>query len=531
MQPSEGGMNRQIGLLAGAALAAAILSTVTVLDFYAQNAAKLPGPGRVVRYFVLTLLAVALVTALVKVCLKTLPLWRAILAVGIGAFVFFSFHRIEPLEVALHVDHNDWAAGLWIAISVLTVLGALIFVRRPAAVSIVLVLSLAFATPSIARVVALVAAGSDISASPNGRPLDGHRAMISPNIYWIVLDGYPRGDVLQENFGFNNDPFLNLLRSLGFRVVEHGLSNFPVTANSISSTLNMDYTVRPEEGAIRPFSMPDLYSIVKGNSRTVSTLRGLGYNYVHFENGYDYLTKCAEDEQRCVRGNQGLDEQDVVFLSNTPIIDLISGLEGGGTDASSVFQIGGVGDLTAKLHVIQRTPAPFFVYAHVIAPHPPIRFRADCSMRPAEPDLQTWSARVRPDFVEQLKCVNAQAEILLRRIDQTDPDAIIIVQSDHGTAFNGQFGKKASEWSDSDLRERFGALNAMRLPAACRGSIATDLTLVDTFPLVLSCLTGSEFKRHPGRFFVTPYDDSPEFGEAIEYAPARLQQHLEARVP
>jgi hypothetical protein len=54
---------------------------------------------------------------------------------------------------------------------------------------------------------------------------------------------------------------------------------------------------------------------------------------------------------------------------------------------------------------------------------------------------------------------------------------------------------------------------------------------VDTFPLVLSCLTGSEFKRHPGRFFVTPYDDSPEFGEAIEYAPARLQQHLEARVP
>ena len=47
---------------------------------------------------------------------------------------------------------------------------------------------------------------------------------------------------------------------------------------------------------------------------------------------------------------------------------------------------------------------------------------------------------------------------------------------------------------------------------------ASDLTLIDTFPLVLSCLTGNHFTRHsPKRFFVTPYEDSQDFGDLFEY--------------
>ncbi len=327
--------------------------------------------------------------------------------------------------------------------------------------------------------------------------------------------------MLRESFGFDNSDFLDSLKSLRFKVVERGLSNFPVTMNSVSSTLNMDYTVRSDGGVLHPFPATELYSIVKGKSRTVSSLEELGYNYVHFENGYDYLTKCAETERRCIRGNKNLDEQDVAILSNTPLIDLIAGFEGN-ADGATPFHIGGVADLTAKLPAIQEEPAPFFVYAHVIAPHPPIRFRADCSMRRAQPDLVAWNPKAKPDFIDQLKCVNAQALTLLRKIAQTDSDAIIIVQSDHGTAFSGQFKKKASEWSDSDLWERFGVLNAMRLPPSCRNDITMDQTLVDTFPLVLACLTGREFKPRPGRIFVTPYDDNPEYGKAIEYSPDRL---------
>jgi Sulfatase len=362
--------------------------------------------------------------------------------------------------------------------------------------------------------------------APDDRAAVAKHPRISPNIYWIVLDGYPRRDVLQQSLGFDNSRFLESLESLGFVIVERSLSNFPVTINSISSTLNMDYTIRPDGNAIQAFALRDMYPIVKGKSRTVSRLKAAGYNYVHFENGYDNLTKCADDERRCIHGREGLDEQDVAILSNTPIIDLIARFEAdrSKTDATPIFDIGGVKDLTDTLQAIQEAPAPFFVYAHILAPHPPIRFRADCSLRPAEPDLQVWSAKARPDFIEQLKCVNVQAETLMKRITSSDPPAVIILQSDHGTAFNGQFAKKPADWSDSDLQERFGVLNAIRLATPCRSNIMADLTLVDTFPLVLSCITGEEFKPHPPRFFVTPYDNSPDLGQAVEYASSRLRR-------
>jgi hypothetical protein len=73
-------------------------------------------------------------------------------------------------------------------------------------------------------------------------------------------------------------------------------------------------------------------------------------------------------------------------------------------------------------------------------------------------------------------------------------------------------------WTEADLHERFANLNALRLPEPCRTLAAPDLTLVDSFPLVFACLTGSDFNGHlPPRFFVTPYDDSQDFGHLVEY--------------
>jgi hypothetical protein len=220
-----------------------------------------------------------------------------------------------------------------------------------------------------------------------------------------------------------------------------------------------------------------------------------------------------------VRGNLGLDELDTAILSNTPIIDLIIDWEKlKGRFYKAPFAWGGVADLTTKIDTIRKTPSPFFVYAHVLAPHPPIRFRADCSFGAADPDLQGWRASARPAFIEQLQCVNTQARALLQEIVQADAGALIILQSDHGSAFRGQFEKRPTDWSEVDLHERFANLNALRLPEPCRTLAAPDLTLVDTFPLVFACRTGSELKRHlPPRFFVTPYDDSQDFGHLVEY--------------
>ena len=50
------------------------------------------------------------------------------------------------------------------------------------------------------------------------------------NVYWIVLDGYPRADVLKQFFDFDDTPFLNSLRDLDFTVYDHAVASFPELA-------------------------------------------------------------------------------------------------------------------------------------------------------------------------------------------------------------------------------------------------------------------------------------------------------------
>ena len=49
-----------------------------------------------------------------------------------------------------------------------------------------------------------------------------------------------------------------------------------------------------------------------------------------------------------------------------------------------------------------------------------------------------------------------------------DPDAVIIIQSDHGSRLSFEWDTPYEEWTDAMLTERFGVLNAIRLPTSCR---------------------------------------------------------------
>ena len=520
-----GSSKKHIWLLLGAVLAASLLSTVSLLDFYVSNADKIAGPKRVIRYAGITLLMVVFVAAFVKICWMRIRLWRVVLAVGIGAFVFFSYYRLAPLRTTLLAGWQDWFPLLWILASLVAAMVALVFIRRPSAVSIILVLSFAFSAPSIARAVALAIQKKEAPAPSAEQSIGVSRALITPNIYWIVLDAYPRRDVLRESFGFDNDHFLNSLTSMGFTVLGQSLSNFPATINSVSSTLNMDYTIRPDGDGVSPFAARDLYRIVKGGSRTVSVLKGLGSLRTFRVNGYDHLTKCAEDERRCVSGQKTGWTQDIAILSNTPIIHLITQFEATSTETKYLSHVGGISDLSAKLNVIQETPVPFFLYAHIIAPFiRRIRFVPIANRR-----TRISSCKVRSDFVEQLKCVNAQAGALLRQINKSDPNAIVILQSDH----------KPHSMGSSKRRRQIGRMrtcgnnSACSMRCVCRYPVVTASWRISPWwilsLLVLSCLTGSEFKRHPSRLFVTPYDNSAEYGRAVEYSSNRLSGHPTAR--
>ena len=79
------------------------------------------------------------------------------------------------------------------------------------------------------------------SLAENSQNIVVSDATMKPNIYFILLDGYGRGDQLQKVFGFNNAKFLNYLENKDFSILHQSHSGYPNTAFSIVSLLNMDY--------------------------------------------------------------------------------------------------------------------------------------------------------------------------------------------------------------------------------------------------------------------------------------------------
>ena len=62
-----------------------------------------------------------------------------------------------------------------------------------------------------------------------------------PDVYYIILDGYPRNDVLKKHLNFDNSEFINFLKQREFYVVENSHSNYSLSSTSIPATMNMNY--------------------------------------------------------------------------------------------------------------------------------------------------------------------------------------------------------------------------------------------------------------------------------------------------
>jgi len=82
---------------------------------------------------------------------------------------------------------------------------------------------------------------------------------------------------------------------------------------------------------------------------------------------------------------------------------------------------------------------------------------------------------------------------------------VIIVQSDHGSRFSFDWEMPIEAWTATNFTERFAALNAIRLPEACRGDSIEDQPLVNTFRLVFACLSGTDPDLLPTRTFFSEY--------------------------
>lgn len=337
-----------------------------------------------------------------------------------------------------------------------------------------------------------------------------------PDIYFILLDGYARADVLRQYYGYDNGPFLAGLERRGFQVAAASESNYNWTFLSLASTLNLDFAQPLMGDALDPHGSDRefVYRLLRDN-RAASFLRARGYRFIHLQStwGGTGSNPYADEFLPC---GGGMFRDDFLLA-----IWEASWLRALGSSATMDLADCHLRNFET-LAALAREPGPKFVFAHFVPPHHPYLFdRQGNVLRNAnlsnqfEFQKQLWEDR--DAYVEQLGFVNSRIEAVLDRlISDSAQKPVVLLQSDHGT--NLRRGLK----TDEHYRIRLANLNAVLLPGAPADLMPENPTAVNLFRVVFDHYFDAGLPLLPDRRFVSPFQQPFDFTE-VDGNGARLE--------
>jgi hypothetical protein len=341
-----------------------------------------------------------------------------------------------------------------------------------------------------------------------GDPIHLGTEQPGPSMYVLLLDGYPRADRLAA-MGIDGSPFIASLAERGFDVADDSLSNYDLTPFSLLSLLSGEHI--PEIEQVQPARLPPttpeqqrLVTRALMDPPVFDAMERAGYRTRLLTGDIVLVTLGGADEvwNAGTATNFELDT-----LQRTPLAGL---LEWFGFAASQ-----------HRSH-IERTleafaevgPEPTFTFAHVVTPHAPFVFDADGGPAASPPcypqDCQLFhQAREGSGLSEQafrdrmaghLDHVNRLVLRALDEIIEGDPEAVVVVMSDHGM-------------SGDEVVHRFQNLLAARTPAHA-GLTANVRTPIGLLPTLFNAYLGAEMTVPPDRFYRTGASEWLELEEA-----------------
>ncbi len=350
---------------------------------------------------------------------------------------------------------------------------------------------------------------AEILRVQNSVKIDIVDAKNKPDIYYIVLDGYARADVLNEFYGYENHELIDYLESKGFIIPSSSYSNYPKTALSVASTLNLDY-IHTDAMKIENNAFWWLMSPLIEQSLTRNILEENGYDAVSIVTDWGVTNNSTTDLHFKPYPIQ-LNDFESYLLEHTPLAVIKPLLE----------QISFVPSFRAHGHLIKYSfqtlseiptlPEPTFTFVHLISPHPPFIFDEDGNLLDKQGafsfnDANDYSGskeEYRQGYVAQVQFINKHLiETIEAILYESDVPPIIILQADHGPGMLTDF--RSSE--NTCLKERFSVFSAYYFPSVDERSIPNDISAVNVFRVLFNEYFDAELPLLENKFYY--YEDT-----------------------
>ena len=394
------------------------------VSIYAQNA----GEARAVD--MLFFLHIFLITAAVGLA-ATLLLFRNVSRAGfmtcLGMLVVINFSLVADFLQSHTGLRAIWLLGLVCLLWAL--LAVLLLVKKPNLTVGCILIAIAFgavcAMNGIMAGITVLRAGSETSAVTVEEAVPEFQGQ-QRNVYYLLFDEYPGSENLQHYYGEDNEEFLTALEELGFTVSRSSRNTESCWTDTIvPNLLNLNYVADGSMTALSRRALLEdayLYRLFAGNGYSINLINHRAYLSTK---GVNELT---EDQTEDTISKYLL--KNSIFYKIDAINTRIS------KQLWRNYRDQYQGPVENCLTALQSCSAaalkngsPTLTVSYIQCPHAPFVFGADGS---TVPTLARWNWMDHSYYLGQLSYLNSILLPTIRQIRQDDPEAVIILLSDHG---------------------------------------------------------------------------------------------------
>ena len=321
-----------------------------------------------------------------------------------------------------------------------------------------------------------------------------------PDIYYLLFDAYPSGELLKKEFAYDNHDLDSFLLQKGFFIARNSKSNYNFTAYSMASIFNMDYVPAPDSQHLLTLRgmLPGIEKVKLAS--IFPAMESLGYK-IYNHSIFDIKGNPTNTRQFDIWELSELYNRHQLpwkmvmdtwwnfkFLENLEIDKNQAEAYIKARDLNFASTIAAVAE-TAKL----KDTMPKFVYAHSLIPHPPMSYD---SIGNHVPFKKYTPEEDKAAFLQQLIFANSVIRKMVNNIlSENRRECIIILQGDHAYRF----------FDLTKKMEEFQNLNAWYFPNRDYHLLNDSLTSVNSFRLLLNARFGQKLPVLKDSCIFLPY--------------------------
>lgn len=340
-----------------------------------------------------------------------------------------------------------------------------------------------------------------------------------PDVYYIILDAYGRADSLKMFYGYDNSPFLQALEKRGFYIARHSRANYDQTPLCLASALNFTYLDDLSAQVASTGGDIEASRQMLDDNAVAAHLSKLGHHYVYIGSGAGQARVDTADLALNNEPDIPLFEEQALSLTPAKVL---AEAEHSRYDQHRNRLLGAF----RSLNTVAQLPYPKFVFAHILAPHPPFVLNAQGEAVYPSGTLNfsdgSWllekisREEYKSGYIAQLQYINRRVlEAVDAILKQSRRPPIIILQGDHGSRMNLDWESQAK----TDLREPFSILNAYYVPQRVRRDLYDTISPVNSFRVLLTDVFGAKYARLPDRSFYSTAYHPFDFAEVTDLLP------------